>query len=86
MNEAVQQVAFADVLLINKVDLVNQEDKEDVIDSVRAINGSARLMECQLNQPDKRPPASSFLDVELFSVNKTLQVRGRRKVAEATAA
>lgn len=74
VNEAAQQVAFADVLLINKVDLVSSSDKENVIDAVRAINGAAKLIECQLNDPAKRPPAASLLDVELFSVNKALQV------------
>ncbi len=35
VNEAVQQVAFADKLLLNKLDLVDQQGKRDVVKRVR---------------------------------------------------
>jgi G3E family GTPase len=35
VNEAVQQVAFADKLLLNKLDLVDEEQKKAVISRIR---------------------------------------------------
>jgi G3E family GTPase len=35
VNEAVQQVAFADKILLNKIDLVSEEDKQAVIRRIR---------------------------------------------------
>lgn len=42
-NEAVEQVAFSDVILINKVDLVSPEKLKAVEAKVRAINPLARI-------------------------------------------
>jgi G3E family GTPase len=49
-NEAAQQLAFADVILLNKIDLVNEAQLERVRRIVRDINQSARQIECRLNQ------------------------------------
>eukprot|EP00937_MAST-01D_sp_MAST-1D-sp2_P004772 g4772.t1 len=46
VNEAVQQVAHADRILLNKVDLVNDEEKAAVREELRAINSFARVIEC----------------------------------------
>jgi len=45
INEAVNQVAFADKILLNKVDLVNAQEKASVINSIRSINGLAHIIE-----------------------------------------
>ncbi|PSC69152.1 cobalamin biosynthesis [Micractinium conductrix] len=45
-NEAVEQVAFADRLLLNKIDLVSEEEKQDVRQRLKAINGAAEIIEC----------------------------------------
>ena len=45
VNEAVNQVAFADRILLNKCDLVNAEEKELVLDSLRSINSLAGVIE-----------------------------------------
>ena len=42
VNEAVQQVAFADRVVINKVDLVSKEELRSVKDTVYATRNSAR--------------------------------------------
>eukprot|EP00292_Cryptomonas_paramecium_P004838 CAMPEP_0113679436 /NCGR_PEP_ID=MMETSP0038_2-20120614/10634_1 /TAXON_ID=2898 /ORGANISM="Cryptomonas paramecium" /LENGTH=513 /DNA_ID=CAMNT_0000597449 /DNA_START=20 /DNA_END=1561 /DNA_ORIENTATION=- /assembly_acc=CAM_ASM_000170 len=47
VNEAVQQVAFADKILLNKVDLVTPEEKEEVKKTVRSINAVAKIIECE---------------------------------------
>ena len=45
-NEAVEQVAFADRLLLNKTDLVSQKDLERVEKRLRSINSNAPVIRC----------------------------------------
>ena len=42
-NEAVEQVAFSDIVLINKMDLVSQEQMHAVESRVRALNPMAKI-------------------------------------------
>lgn len=49
LNEAVNQIAFADVVLLNKIDLVSQEELEKARDLVRSINITADVIEVELN-------------------------------------
>lgn len=75
VNEAVQQIAFADLILLNKIDLVKDAaSKQQVLDAIQGINNSARIIECQLNQSDGRPPMDLLLLNNLFSVNRVLEV------------
>ena len=48
VNEAVNQIAFADVILLNKIDLVTPEALQEARDLVRSINVTADLIEVQL--------------------------------------
>ncbi|GLC70762.1 hypothetical protein PLESTF_001030600 [Pleodorina starrii] len=74
VNEAVQQIAFADLILLNKVDLVVEEEaKKQVVTAIKSINNSARIIECQLNQETGRPPMDLLLFNNLFSVNRVLE-------------
>ncbi|KXZ55538.1 hypothetical protein GPECTOR_2g1087 [Gonium pectorale] len=74
VNEAVQQIAFADLILLNKVDLVKDEEaQQQVLSSIKRINNSARIVECQLNQETGRPPMETLLFNNLFSVNRVLE-------------
>ena len=43
-NEAVEQVAFADRMLLNKTDLVTEADLERVEKRLRSLNGFAPIM------------------------------------------
>ena len=45
INEAVSQVAFADKILLNKVDLVGAQEKASVVSSIRSINSIAKVIE-----------------------------------------
>lgn len=74
INEISQQLAFSDLILLNKTDLVDAKQMELVKQEVRRINQSATLHECQLNQEGGRPPLSLLLDNNGFSVNKALKV------------
>uniref|UniRef100_A0A3Q3B5L8 COBW domain containing n=1 Tax=Kryptolebias marmoratus TaxID=37003 RepID=A0A3Q3B5L8_KRYMA len=47
INEAARQIALADLTIINKTDLVNEEELNQVRDSVRSINGLVKIVESQ---------------------------------------
>ena len=74
INETGQQLAFSDLILLNKTDLVTDEQLEKVKQSVRRINTTARLVECRLNTDGGRPPLNELLNSHAFSVDKALQV------------
>ena len=52
VNECVEQIAFADRIVLNKVDLVTRGDVERVTDRIRGINGLATVMEVERAQVD----------------------------------
>jgi G3E family GTPase len=66
VNEAVQQIAFADRVLLNKIDLVSDVEKLAVIDEIRSINSFARTIECQQSSV----PLKQILGVSSFSVDQ----------------
>jgi len=69
VNEAVSQVAFADRILLNKIDLVSKERLEETKKVLKAINSSAEVIETQNSQVDLK----KVLGVSSFSVEKTLE-------------
>ncbi|GAB4820610.1 hypothetical protein N2152v2_007656 [Parachlorella kessleri] len=52
VNEAQQQLAFADVVLLNKVDLVSPAQLQEIMREIAAVNGDARVLPCQRCQVD----------------------------------
>ena len=42
-NEAVEQLAFADRIMLNKIDLVSEDELDDVETKIKVINGSAPI-------------------------------------------
>jgi G3E family GTPase len=69
-NEAVEQVAFADVLVLNKTDLVNKEELEAVKKEVQAINGSAKILMTQ----QSKVPLDQVLGIKAFDLDKTVKM------------
>ncbi|GLC45608.1 hypothetical protein PLESTB_001785100 [Pleodorina starrii] len=68
-NEAVEQLAFADRVLLNKTDLVTPEEKQEVIKRIKAINRTADVIETvQSNVPLER-----ILDIKAFSLERILE-------------
>lgn len=62
VNEAARQVALADLTIINKTDLVDEEEMNKVRDSVRSINGLVKILETQRSRVD----LSEVLDLHSF--------------------
>merc|ERR1712137_134264 len=69
VNESVQQVAFADRMLLNKTDLVSAEEKQDIIDRVRSINKVAEIIETQYSKVDLK----QVLGLRSFDLEKMLE-------------
>ena len=51
LNEAVNQIAFADLVLLNKIDLVSRKHLDQARDTIRSINVTADVMEVSLAPP-----------------------------------
>ncbi|KAM6109697.1 zinc-regulated GTPase metalloprotein activator 1A-like isoform 2-T2 [Phoenicopterus ruber ruber] len=62
VNEASRQVALADLVIINKTDLVSEEELNKVRTSVRSINGLVKILETQRSRVD----LSNVLDLHAF--------------------
>jgi G3E family GTPase len=62
----VDQVEFANVILINKIDLVSQEDRHELLGTIRALNPEARIIETERS----RVPLDAVLDTGLFDMEK----------------
>jgi len=67
VNEAVQQVAFADRILINKTDLATAEQIAEVKETVSSINGYAEQIET--NQ-EKQVDLDRILGLSAFSLER----------------
>jgi G3E family GTPase len=50
LNEAVRQIALADLVMVNKVDLVSKEELRRVSQRVRDINSMAKMVETHRSQ------------------------------------
>ncbi|XP_046843707.1 COBW domain-containing protein 1-like [Xenia sp. Carnegie-2017] len=62
INEAVRQVALADVLIINKIDLVGDQDMDQLKQLVRTINRTCKLQETEKS----RVNLEEILDLHMF--------------------
>eukprot|EP00798_Chlamydomonas_sp_ICE-L_P022944 gene22944-30124_t len=68
VNEAIQQIAFADKILLNKIDLVTPEEKAAVVKRIRAINKPVDIIETTKCTVD----LSLVLGIKAFSLDKML--------------
>jgi len=70
MKEPGEQVAFADVILLNKVDLVSEAELERIERRIRAINGTAKIFRTR----NADLPIDRVLDVGAFDLDRALAV------------
>jgi G3E family GTPase len=68
--EAKNQIAFADVILINKTDLVSADELRDVEGRIRAINPYAKLHRTEHAQI----PLAEVLDRNAFDLDRILNI------------
>jgi G3E family GTPase len=68
--EAKNQIAFADVILLNKTDLVSKDEVEDVEARIRGINPYARVIRTVKSQV----PLNEVLDRGAFDLERILEI------------
>ncbi len=69
-NEAVEQLAFADRILLNKIDLVSEERLEQVESTIKSINGFAPIYHTENSIID---PAE-LIGIGSFDLERTLEM------------
>lgn len=80
INEAARQVALADLLIINKTDLVLQEELDSLKAAVRSINGCVKLLETQRSKVD----LSDVLDLHSFDKLSSTSLQEKLRQVETT--
>ncbi|NJM20187.1 MAG: GTP-binding protein [Richelia sp. RM2_1_2] len=69
-EEAQEQIAFADVILINKTDLVTNEQLEELENRIRGMNAIAKVYRTQ----DAQLEMDALLGVKAFDLNRALEI------------
>ena len=70
INEAEHQIAFADKILLNKLDLVTKEETGDIVDRMKLINSFATIIHTEKS----RAPLNQILGLYSFSLERMLEV------------
>jgi G3E family GTPase len=70
LNEPAEQVAFADLVLLNKTDLVDAATLERIESRIRGINGTAKIHRTR----NADVPIDKVLNVGAFDLNRALTV------------
>ncbi|MCG6138548.1 MAG: GTP-binding protein [Nostoc sp. LLA-1] len=69
-DEAQEQIAFADVILLNKTDLVTPEQLNELEQKIRAMNAMAKIYRTQNSQLDM----DALLGVKAFDLERALEI------------
>lgn len=77
-NEAVEQLAFADRILLNKIDLIESDDSikdkeaelKKIEERIKAINGAAPIYRCKQSEIDVK----NVLNLDAFSLDRVLEM------------
>jgi G3E family GTPase len=72
-RECQEQIAFADVMLINKTDLVSEEELDRIEAKVHAMNSVAKVYRTH----NAAPPMERILDVGGFDLDRVLSTKPR---------
>ncbi|XP_074667827.1 zinc-regulated GTPase metalloprotein activator 1A-like isoform X3 [Strix aluco] len=80
VNEASRQVALADLIIINKTDLVSGEELHKVRTSVRSINGLVKIVETQRSRVD----LSDVLDLHAFDSLSGVSLQKKLELVKTT--
>lgn len=71
VNEAVQQVVFADRILLNKCDLVTPEELQAIKDTLTSINHFAEVIECTRS---KIADLGRIIGINSFNVDRCVEL------------
>ncbi|XP_006789864.1 COBW domain containing [Neolamprologus brichardi] len=82
VNEAARQIAVADLTVINKTDLVTEEELKEVKDTVRSINGLVKIIETQRSRVD----LSEVLDLHSFDSKDGANLAEKLQIVKPTRA
>lgn len=69
-NEAVEQLAFADRIMLNKIDLVSEDEIQQVEKKIKSINAFAPIYHTEKSVIDP----SNLINIGAFDLNKTLEM------------
>ena len=69
-NESVEQLAFADRILLNKIDLVSEEELGGIEARIKAINSEAPIFRCQNSVVEPK----NLLNLDAFSLDRVLKM------------
>lgn len=69
-NEAVEQLAFADRIMLNKIDLVSEDEIQEVEKKIKLINAFAPIYHTEKSVIDP----SNLINIGAFDLNKTLEM------------
>ena len=69
-NEAQEQIAFADVILLNKTDLVSPQELDELESKIRAMNGMAKIYRTQNSELEM----NALLGVQAFDLDRALEI------------
>lgn len=68
----IEQVEFADVLLLSKIDLISQHEREELIAILRSLNARAQIVPMVMGQV----PLARILNTRLFDFDQAAQAPG----------
>ena len=69
-NESVEQLAFADRIILNKIDLVSQDQLQDVENKIKSINAFAPIFHTQNSLIDPK----ELINIGSFDLERTLEM------------
>jgi G3E family GTPase len=69
-DEALEQIAFADVILLNKTDLVTPKELDELEKKIKAMNGMAKIYRTQ----NSELAMDALLGVQAFDLDRALEI------------
>jgi G3E family GTPase len=69
-DEAQEQIAFADIILLNKIDLVTPEQLNELESKIRAMNAIAKIYRTQ----NTELAMDALLGIEAFNLDRALEI------------
>ncbi len=70
IKETQDQIGFADVVVLNKIDLVSEAEKQAALEKVRSLNSLAKCLETT----HSRIPMGDILDIKAFNLESRLEI------------